>query len=119
MMTSNEWRASKYARANDGRCVESIILSNDFWDRYSEVVKTVEPLYIVLRIVDTEKFPQMSYVYLKMSVCKKEIIAVIRQKKAAPYLRIIEDRWETQMGKELHLADKIYLNLNSYLSFIN
>ena len=57
IMTSDEWRTFKYVRMNDGRCVEGIILSNDIWNRCSEVVKAVEPLYVVLQIVDTEKFP--------------------------------------------------------------
>ena len=91
-MTSDKWRASKYAKTNNRRCVESIILSNNFWNRYSKVVKTVEPLYVVLRIVDTEKFPQMSYIYPKISAYKEEIIATMEQKKAVPYLHIIEDR---------------------------
>ena len=53
-----------------------------------------------------------------MSAYKEEIIAAIGQKKAVPYLCIIGDRWNTQTGKKLHLIDKICLNLNSHLSFI-
>ena len=41
------------------------------------MVKTVESLYVVLRIVDTEKFSQMDYVYPKISASIEEIIVIV------------------------------------------
>lgn len=55
--------------------------------------------------VDYERYPQMGFLYYMMMVAKEQI----RQAdpvNAYEYIDIIEQRWDYQMGRELHLAGK-------------
>lgn len=103
MFASEEWQTSRYASTVDGKSIEQIILSSKFWDYVKEIVDTVEPLYVVLRLVDQEKIPQMGHVYYKLRMARENI------KKNNPlryqsYLNIIDRRWDIQMSRDLHLA---------------
>lgn len=60
--------------------------------REVDIVNAAEPFYMVLRMVDLEKFLQMYVLYPKMSDAKQGIIGAMHEKKASPYLQIIEDR---------------------------
>jgi len=31
MFTSNEWKSSKFAKTNDGKIVEDVVLDKEFW----------------------------------------------------------------------------------------
>ncbi|OAY62701.1 hypothetical protein ACMD2_17580, partial [Ananas comosus] len=43
-----------------------------------EIVDIVEPLYMVLRLVDRKKIPQMGHVYYKLRIAKDNIKKIIR-----------------------------------------
>ncbi|KAM2071203.1 hypothetical protein ACFXTH_039730 [Malus domestica] len=60
-------------RSNTGRMVESIVLDHAFWSQTEHVCQVFEPLYKVLRIVDTEVYPTMGAVYELMRVVKDEL----------------------------------------------
>ncbi|OAY70615.1 hypothetical protein ACMD2_21314, partial [Ananas comosus] len=55
MFASDDWQTSRYASTADGKSIEQIIMSAKFWDYVKEIVDIVEPLYVVLRLVDSGK----------------------------------------------------------------
>ncbi|MQL97163.1 hypothetical protein Taro_029848 [Colocasia esculenta] len=69
----------------------------------------IEPLYEVLRIVDGDRTPTMGLVYAKLEVAKKRIIAE-SPKYSHMFIDIIEDRWDRQMSRDLHMAGEWWLS---------
>ncbi|MQL92800.1 hypothetical protein Taro_025436 [Colocasia esculenta] len=69
----------------------------------------IEPLYEVLRLVDGDRTPTMRLVYVKLEVAKKCIIAA-SAKYVHMFIDIVEDRWDLQMSRDLHMA-AYYLHL--------
>ena len=79
--------------------------SQSFWQQTEKIVKAIKPLYKVLRAVDSERYPQMSFLYYMMERTKKQI-SENDPKHAQEFINIIERRWDYQMGRDLHLAGK-------------
>ncbi|KAM1523188.1 hypothetical protein ACFX10_013237 [Malus domestica] len=73
LFTSDDWANHNFSRSNTGRMVESIVLDHAFWSQTEHVCQVFEPLYKVLRIVDTEVYPTMGAVYELMRVVKDEL----------------------------------------------
>ena len=63
LFTSDVWAANRLSRTVNGKRIERRILDVEFWDNVVSVVKIYEPLYQVLRLVDTEVVPTMPIVY--------------------------------------------------------
>ena len=70
---SNEWTSHKLSRSTIGHEVEVLMFDHTYWDNVSKLVSIYEALYIVLRIVDSEVVPTMSFVYELIQVMKKNI----------------------------------------------
>ncbi|KAI5317211.1 hypothetical protein L3X38_036918 [Prunus dulcis] len=73
LFTSEDWANHNFSRSNAGRMVESIVLDHSFWTQSEHVCQVFEPLYKVLRIVDTEVYPTMGAIYELMRVVKEEL----------------------------------------------
>ncbi|KAM1202958.1 hypothetical protein ACFX2J_018836 [Malus domestica] len=73
LFTSDDWANHNLSRSNVGRMVESIVLDHAFWTQSEHVCQVFEPLYKVLRIVDTEVYPTIGVVYELMRVVKDEL----------------------------------------------
>ncbi|CAL9018889.1 unnamed protein product [Prunus brigantina] len=73
LFTSEEWANHNFSRSNAGRMVESIVLDHSFWTQSEHVCQVFEPLYKVLRIVDTEVYHTMGVIYELMRVVKEEL----------------------------------------------
>nr|XP_011469160.1 PREDICTED: uncharacterized protein LOC105352880 [Fragaria vesca subsp. vesca] len=73
LFTSEWWEGSSFSRTEHGRVVENIVLDQQFWTQVEQVCQISEPLYKVLRIVDTEVYPTMGVVYELMRVVKQEL----------------------------------------------
>ncbi|KAM2045214.1 hypothetical protein ACFX1T_009443 [Malus domestica] len=73
LFTSDDWANHNLSRSNTGRMVESIVLDHAFWTQSEHVCQVFEPLYKVLRIVDTEVYPTMGAVYELMRVVNDEL----------------------------------------------
>ncbi|RVX00136.1 hypothetical protein CK203_026604 [Vitis vinifera] len=71
----------------------TIILTN--------IVSLYEPLYMVLRLVDSEVVPTRPFVYELMHVMKENLI---RQGTGDWMFKIIQDRWEKTLKYPLHAA---------------
>ena len=106
MFASDEWQTSRYASTADGKSIEQIIMSTKFWDYVKEIVDIVEPLYVVLRLVDQKKIPQMGHVYYKLRMAKDNI-KKINSPRCQSFLKVIDRRWDVQMSRDLHLAGKL------------
>ncbi|MQM15140.1 hypothetical protein Taro_048079 [Colocasia esculenta] len=63
----------------------------------------IESLYEVLRLVDGDRTPTMGLVYAKLEVAKKRIIAA-SAKYAHMLIDIVEDSWDRQMSRDLHMT---------------
>ncbi|XP_061375040.1 uncharacterized protein LOC133317217 [Gastrolobium bilobum] len=76
------------------------------------IVKLTEPLIRVLRIVDNENKPAMSFLYQAIFKAREEMIKRFQRnkKKVEPYLKILDRRWDSQLRKNLHAAGYL-LNL--------
>ncbi|MQL96777.1 hypothetical protein Taro_029452 [Colocasia esculenta] len=64
---------STFAGTLDGKEVEGIIYSTNFWDRVFKLVQIIEPLYEVLRVVNGDRRPTIGLVYAKNEAGKKKI----------------------------------------------
>ncbi|RVW61035.1 hypothetical protein CK203_045824 [Vitis vinifera] len=69
--------------------------------RLTNIVSLYEPLYVVLRLVDSEVVPTMPFVYKLMHVMKENFI---RQGAGDWMFKIIQDRWQKTLKHPLHAA---------------
>ena len=72
-----------------------------YWDRVKHVVSYFEPLYVVLRIMDSEVVPTIVFVYKLMQVTKENFI---RQQVSDWIFKVLKDRWEKTLKHPLHAA---------------
>ena len=99
MFTSNEWIHSKWAKeANVKRVVETILMPS-FWNTIVYILKIMDPLVQVLRLVDNERKPAMGYIYETMDRAKEVIIKAFNEneERYSNIFKIIDERWECQL----------------------
>ena len=70
-----------------------------YWDKVTNIVSLHEPLYIVLRLMDSEVVPIMSFVYELMHVMKENLI---HQGVEDWIFKVIKDRWEKTLRHSFH-----------------
>ena len=73
IFTSNEWKSSKFAKTNDGKIVEDVVLDKEFWKNIITCLKGALPLIEVLRLVDSDQKPAMGFIYETMDQAKEKI----------------------------------------------
>ncbi|KAL9675981.1 hypothetical protein QQ045_004192 [Rhodiola kirilowii] len=71
-----------------------------------DIVRLTEPLVRVLRIVDSEDKPAISFLYRAIYKAREEMVYRFRRnkKKVEPYLEILDRCWDLQLQKNLHSA---------------
>ncbi|RVW36785.1 hypothetical protein CK203_113959 [Vitis vinifera] len=94
-------RPGATSRTNIGRDIEKLMFDHPYWDRMKHVVSYFEPLYMVLRIIDSEVVPTMPFVYELMQVMKENLN---RQLVGDWIFKILKDRWEKTLKHPLHVA---------------
>ena len=67
---SDEWASHKLSRSTIGHDVEVLMFDHTYWEKVSKLVSIYEPLYTVLRIVDSEVVPTLPFVYELIRVMK-------------------------------------------------
>ena len=74
-----------------------------FWKKVVEIVKVVEPLVKVLRLVDGERLA-MDFIYEAMDQAKEQIKTVYNDRvaKYGPIWEIIDQRWNNQLHHPVH-----------------
>ena len=65
IFSCDEWNSAKWAHKQDAKDTKKKVNDCAFWKKATEVVKIVEPLVKVLRLVDGEKLA-MGYIYEAM-----------------------------------------------------
>ncbi|XP_062014533.1 uncharacterized protein LOC133731089 [Rosa rugosa] len=118
MITNNEWNASKHAKSVKGKAAVNIALSASFWNGVSICLKVFGPLVKVLRLVDRDRKPSMSFVYGELLRAKEEIKMAFKDQEAhyCPILDIVDGKARGRLDSPLHLAG--YL-LNPYYTYAN
>ncbi|XP_059592225.1 uncharacterized protein LOC132253622 [Vitis vinifera] len=89
------------SRTKHGRELEQLLFDHAYWDRMTNIVSLYEPLYVVLRLMDSEVVPTMPFVYELMHVMKTNLT---RQGAGDWMFKIIQDRWEKTLKHPLHAA---------------
>jgi hypothetical protein len=105
MFNSEVWYRHQDSDTEWGRRVTAIINSNHFWENAKTVVKVMEPIVKVLRLVDGEKRPTMGYLYEAMESLRKAIEKYPLQ--ILTYKEIVEERWFRMLLHPLHEAGKL------------
>ncbi|XP_062020978.1 uncharacterized protein LOC133737448 [Rosa rugosa] len=118
MITSDEWNESKHAKSVKGKAAVNIALSTSFWNEVSLYLKVFAPLVKVLRLVDGDRKPSMSFVYGELLRAKEEIKMAFKDQEAhyRPILDIVDGKARDRLDSPLHLAG--YL-LNPYYTYAN
>ncbi|XP_028059457.1 uncharacterized protein LOC114263158 [Camellia sinensis] len=104
LVTSKDFVDSRHAKDKKAKEVVAIILDSKFSNDCLIIVKIVEPLMRLLRIVDGDKKPSMGYVYEGMYRERIAIKNVFMKKKRLykPYTSIIKDHWDRTLRKNIH-----------------
>ena len=98
---SDEWASHKLSRSTIGHDVEVLMFDHTYWENVSKLVSIYEPLYTVLRIVDSEVVPTLPFVYELIRVMKQNL----HQLNAKDWVKtIIVDRWDRTLKHPLHAA---------------
>ena len=96
---SDEWASHKLSRSTIGHDVEVLMFDHTYWEKVSKLVSIYEPLYTVLRIVDSEVVPTLPFVYELIRVMKQNL----HQFNAKDWVKtIIADRWDRTLKHPLH-----------------
>ena len=70
---SDEWASHKLSRSTIGHDVEVPMFDHTYWEKVSKLVSIYEPLYTILRIVDSEVVPTLPFVYELIRVMKQNL----------------------------------------------
>ena len=98
---SDEWASHKLSRSTIGHDVEVLMFDHTYWEKVSKLVSIYEPLYTVLRIVDSAVVPTLPFVYELIRVMKQSL----HQLNAKDWVKtIIADRWDRTLKHPLHAA---------------
>ncbi|CAE5959162.1 unnamed protein product [Arabidopsis arenosa] len=106
MFVSDEWDKCKDSNYVKGRSAYYTCLSPAFWDGVKRVVKVLEPLVKVLRMVDGEKRPSMGFIYGELVEAKRSIKAATNnlERYYQPILDIIDENIKGRLDSPLHLT---------------
>ena len=74
------------------------MFDHTYWDKVTNIISLYESLYVVLRLMDFEVIPTMSFVYVLMHMMKENLIQGIGDW----IFKIIKDRWEKTLKYPLH-----------------
>ncbi|MQM06631.1 hypothetical protein Taro_039456, partial [Colocasia esculenta] len=83
--------------------VQDLISNARFWERISYYLKVIEPLVLILRMVDGDDKNDMGYLYETMDRAKENL----KERNPKAYRKwwaIIDKRWEMTLHHDLHAA---------------
>jgi hypothetical protein len=72
-MTSPAFLNSKWAKTDEGRFAQLRLSSIEWWEGMDYIIKTVEPIYKMLRFADQDKKPNMGDVVMAYQRMKTEL----------------------------------------------
>ncbi|KAF1893107.1 hypothetical protein Lal_00015309 [Lupinus albus] len=108
MFTSTEWTSSQCAKTKDGRFVENVVIDRVL-EQHCGLLEGC--LSKVFRLVDSNEKPVMGFIYEAMDHAKEKIQIVFNNVKKSyfPIWEIIDQRWDNQLHRHLHVVH-YYLN---------
>ncbi|KAL6552859.1 hypothetical protein OROHE_008223 [Orobanche hederae] len=115
-----DWTRSKLAKTEKGRKVCDTVLSSVFWSSVNDCVNASLPLLQVLRIADGDERPALPEIASAIDYAKLQIKKTFGSGKLTirnKVVKIIEDRWSSQMGKPLYGA-ALFLNPGKYFDLL-
>ncbi|MQL81431.1 hypothetical protein Taro_013889 [Colocasia esculenta] len=83
--------------------VQDMISNTRFWEKISYYLKVIEPLVLILRMVNGDDKNDMGYLYEAMDKAK-EILRERNPKAYRKWWAIIDKRWEMTLHHDLHVA---------------
>ncbi|XLR10281.1 hypothetical protein S83_038219, partial [Arachis hypogaea] len=106
IVTSREWTSSSYSKEAKANKFVDQVLDSKFWNQCTDIVKLIEPLVRVLRIVDSEDRAAMGFLYQAIYKAREEMVKRFQKRKRVvdPYLKILDSRWDSQLKRNLHAA---------------
>ncbi|XP_042049334.1 uncharacterized protein LOC121794979 [Salvia splendens] len=109
MFTSIEWVQNTLSKDAKGKEVAEIVIMTLFWENVVCILKVMEPLVRVLRLVVGEKKLAMGYIYESMEKAKETIRGSFEknEQRYRDIFKIIDDRWNCQLHSPLHEAGHI------------
>lgn len=120
LFTDRNWDRSKLSTTENGRRVCESVLSTVFWQGVEDCLLSAQPLLQVLRIADGDERPALAEVAYAMDFAKIQIRKAFGSQKLAiqnKVVKIIDDRWSSQMGKPLYGA-ALFLNPGKYFDIL-
>ena len=112
MFPSEKWCSSTWVKKVEGVKNRSTVLFDpNFWPHVAFFIKTTVPLVSVLREIDSEERPGMSYIYELMDSVKENIAfnCGAWRENMAQFGEKIDGRWTPQLHRSLHVVG-YYLN---------
>lgn len=106
MFQSNKWRSSRFAKLEDGKEAEKIVLNASFWKRVQYVKKSVEPIVEVLLKVNSDDSLSIPFIYNDMFRAKISIKTNHGDdaRKYGPFWNVIDCYWNILCHHPLYLA---------------
>ncbi|CAH1443591.1 unnamed protein product [Lactuca virosa] len=116
MFSSNEWEECKFSGKPKRIASYKTVTSVQFWSSVTQCLKVFSPLVKVLRMIDANWKPLMSFVYGEIKIAKEEIIKSLggNEKHYKPIIDIINTKMKGRLDSTLHLTS--YL-LNPYYHY--
>eukprot|EP00253_Pinus_taeda_P023136 PITA_23136 len=103
IFSSEEWNLSQWSHKVEGKELKKKVNEETFWRKAAEIVKLVEPLVKVLRLVDGERLA-MGFIYEAMDQVKEQIKRAYKDKvaKYGAIWAIIDERRNNQLHRPIH-----------------
>ncbi|XP_074378559.1 uncharacterized protein LOC141720102 [Apium graveolens] len=120
LFCGSDWTMSKLSKSENGRKVCDTVLSSVFWSNVGDCVDASLPLLEVLRIADGDERLALAEIAAAIDYAKAEVKKKFGGGKMAirnKVVKIIDDRWNIQMGKPLHGAS-LFLNPGRYFDLL-
>ncbi|CAN1276907.1 hypothetical protein LINPERPRIM_LOCUS16160 [Linum perenne] len=73
MFSSDAWKKGSFSNIPKGKSVQGIVLDGRFWSNVSLCIRAALPLVKVLRLVDSEEYPSMPFLYFELLQAKEKI----------------------------------------------
>ena len=71
LFSSNEWKASQYAKLVKGKKVQKMVLDSRFWKNVMTCLRAAIPLIQALRLVDSDEKPAMGLYTMQWNLLKR------------------------------------------------
>uniref|UniRef100_A0A2P2KH89 BED-type domain-containing protein n=3 Tax=Rhizophora mucronata TaxID=61149 RepID=A0A2P2KH89_RHIMU len=106
MFQSNKWLSSPFAKSDEAKEVEKIILNVPFWKKLQFVRKSLEPVAHVLQKIESDEIQSMPCIYGDMCRAKFEIKSIHGDdaRKYGPVWGVIENHWNSLFHHPLYVA---------------